>query len=188
MGVGRFRAALAVFLVQLSLFGTMALLEQRLEDRSLRFTSLGVRLSLAVSILLPLLPAVVLFVQGLRRRLSTGPVLALVGVLLLGAGGGFALQTVLLPNWLFGPSYLWSARSPEGDRLAHVYEETFLGCSYGVAVSPPGALFGELAGRGDYRCGSRLPKALEWQADGGVTVALTEENRVTGGGLFFGPH
>jgi hypothetical protein len=186
--LARFRAPLIVFFLQLASFGAVALLEQRLEDRTLRFTSLGVRLALGVAILLPLLPAMVLFVQGVRRRLSLGPVLALVGTILLGAAGGFALQTVLLPNWLFGPSYRWSQPAHDGSRIAHVYAESFLSCSYSVAAAPPGELFAEVVGRGDYACGTELPKELEWQPDGGVTVRLTEANRAVSGGLFLGPH
>jgi hypothetical protein len=139
---------------------------------------------LALSILLPLIPATALIVAAVRRALRLWVVLPLVGLLLLGVVGGGALMTVLTHNFLFPDRFL-RTEALEPEEL-HLYDSSFLGCTVKVYAAPPGALYARLVKSQNIECAKKDVVHARWNGS---------EVEVYGGGVpsstgfpFLGPH
>lgn len=138
---------------------------------------------LALSILLPLVPATALIVAAVRRALRLWVVLPLVGLLVLGVAGGGALMTVLTHNFLFPDRFL-RTEALEPEEL-HLYDSGFLGCTVKVYAAPPGALYARLVKSENIECAKKELVHARWK-DGDVEVYGGGVPDT--GGFFFGPH
>jgi hypothetical protein len=131
----------------------------------LRLAPWASRQIFASAMALPLLPAIALIVLAVRWGWQRLAGWSLIGVLLLGLLGGGALLTTTSPDFIFAPKYVATQSSPDGKRVAHLFEARFFGCTLEAHVGAPGDAIVPLGARGS--CGDPVP-ALTWLEDGGV--------------------
>ncbi len=156
-------APLALAFLAMTFFGARAAAWQLAEEASKQthLTPLGEKLYLASLVMLPVLPAVALFVLIFTKRTSTPSVLTAVLLLVVGVagvGGGV---------WWHWPLFSLSAKSslpsPDGTKEAHLFTGGLF-CSALVCVGERRALWCEVVDdSSNVKCGT---ETIAWTPEG----------------------
>ncbi|MFT3706137.1 MAG: hypothetical protein QM817_00590 [Archangium sp.] len=166
--------------IMLTLFGVVFSMQWH-DDHSLEtLTPHGERLFAIACFAVPCLPALGALWAAISRRIVTR--LTVVLVLLFVAGLAVPVVFLMVLPPMFGGHYTRSFTSPDGEREAHLFVNSFLGCRATVYVSEPRAIWGVAGETRDLKCES---ESVIWLPDGGVGVDGGAPEPVF---FNFGPH